>query len=1027
MIRFFVERRVATTMTFAALLLLGLVAAPRLKVSLFPDIVYPRLAILTPYGSVPPEEMETLVSVPVEDAAGAVSGVKKITSRSEEGLSIVEVSFDWGTNLDLATIQVRQKVDLARSVLPQDCGRSIIVKHDPSSRSIITLVARPSGIAFRDTRDYVEKNVRPLLERVDAVAGVSIRGGYRREIQVNIDLGRMKARGLTLAQLRDSVSASNFNFPAGNVRKDDKELAVRVVGELTDTASIERVVVGRSQSGSPVFLSDVASIEDASRERTGSAFYNGEPAVLIGIKKEPGKNTIETAAAIRETLAELNRRFEKSVTFTLVQDNSLYISDAIDGVRDSALLGALISFLVVYAFLKNLRSALIINTSVPLAVIASFGAMYAQGISINVMSLGGLAMGVGMVVDNSIVVLEAIEQVREQHPEKSLIESSIEGTRLVAASVLASTFTSITVFLPVVFVSGIAGAVFRDLALAVTYSLISSLLCAFALVPMLAAIPAGQRMEKAERALSRIFSPVFSLSNSILAFLKQTLLALLARALQSPKPVLTACFLFSLGGLLLFLPLEKSLFPQVDQGNVNAEIEMPAGTTLGQSEELQLRFHKYLLSNSLSNHALSFVGRDEDDLSSAIAGLKKPAYSSHELDIKGRLDSPSFLAQTSTALSQAGNVKQTLRMKGDVMEEMLGASSGGILIQVESDTRHDARTAALSLKASIEKLPGVRATSTAQADDPEVRLILDRTKAASLGLTAEEVGSLVRLAFAGEIATNIHEGDREIPVRLRLRTQDRSSAESVRALPIAVNDSTVDLSSLLTVRESSAVSSVLRENQRRIEQVRVEGANDDQARQIESMVQSASSPSARIAIQKENEETMASLRNLGFAFLLSIVLIYQLLAAQFESFIHPLSLALSIPLMFSGVSLALFLTGHGLNITSAMGMIMLVGIVCNASVILYEYIEQNRNLMGHEIEKLPEILRLSVEHRIRPILLTTLTTILGLLPLAWPAGSGGDVQAPLAVAVMGGLTVSTVLTMVVFPVVFYVIESRRRT
>lgn len=1026
MIRFFVERRVAATMTFAALLLLGLVAAPRLKVSLFPDIVYPRLLILTPYGAVPPEEMETLVSVPVEDAAGAVAGVKKITSRSQEGLSVVEVAFDWGTNLDLATIQVRQKVDLARSVLPQDCGRSLILKHDPSSRAVITLVAKPAGIPFKDTRDFVEKNIRPLLERVEGVAGVSIRGGFRREIQVEIDLERLKARGLSLDEVKQAVSSSNFNFPAGTVRRDEKELAVRVSGELTDVPSIEQVVLGRSANGSPVTLSQVARITDGSKERTGAAFYNGEPAVLVGIQKEPGKNTVETARAVRQTVDELNRRFHKSVTFAAIQDSSTHISDAIDGVRDSALTGAVISFLVVYAFLRNLRSALIINTSVPLAIIASFAAMYAQGISINVMSLGGLAMGVGMVVDNSIVVLEAIEQNREQHPELSLAESSIRGARMVAASVVASTLTSVTVFLPVVFVSGIAGAVFRDLALAVTYSLLSSLLCAFALVPMLAAIPAGPRMQRIEAALARLFASVFNLADASLSVMRRSVLEMLRRSLANPRPVLWCAAAFSLGGFLLFLPLKKSLFPDVDQGMISAELELPAGTTLEQSEALQQRFHRFLSANNLSNHALALLGRDEDDLASLAAGLKKPAYASHELDIKGRIDSHSFLQETSHALHASGNVEQNLRMKNDVMEEMLGAPSNAILIQVQADTRPRARQAALALKNEIEKLPGVRVRSSAEADEPELRLILDKTRAASLGLSAEDVGTLVRLAFAGEIVTSVHEGDREIPVRLRLRAEDRAGIESVRALPIRADSGRVDLSNILTLRESKSVSSVLRENQRRIEQVRVELGSESTEESVLAVLRKVSLPGAAMKVERNNEEVLESMKHLGFAFLLSIILIYQLLAAQFESFVHPLSLALSIPLMSSGASAALFLTGHGLNITSAMGMIMLVGIVCNASVILYEYIQQNRDRLGHEIEKLPEILQTSVEHRIRPILLTTLTTILGLLPLAWPAGSGGDVQAPLAVAVIGGLTVSTVLTMVVFPVVFYVIETRRR-
>ncbi len=1028
-------------MIYGAVLLLGILSLQRLKVSLFPDIVFPRLLVLTPYAHAAPEEIENLVSIPIEDAVGSVSGIKKIVSRSEEGLSIVEVSLDWGSSLDLAVINIRQKVDLAKQILPQDTGKSIILKYDPSNDSVITLVARPLSMPFENTRDCIEKNIRPLLERVDGAASLSILGGYKREIHVDVDARRLYSRGLSLDVVSRALTSSNFNFPAGNVRRGDREFTVRVTGEFPNVEEINRTVIFTGENGGLIHLSDIAQVRDDFRERRGSAYYNGEPAVIIGIRKEPGKNTIATAANIRKSVYDINKLYERSLRLDIIQDRSEYISDAIDSVKYSALIGAVIAFAVVYFFLRDLRAALIINISMPMSVISTFILMHLENISINIMSLGGLALGVGMVVDNSIVVLEAISQLRNERPDLSLHESAVAGTRLVWTSMTASTFTSIIVFVPIIFVSGIAGEVFRDLALTVSFSLLSSLACAFTLVPMLSAVDwrSGGLLDRTEFFLNRFLAPVFHGAELMLTAAQNTILSILDKSLRKPGSVLLISISFSAAGLLLFLPLRKSLFPDIDQGIVISETEMPGGTVLSQAENRQARIHEFLLKNRLALHAVTVIGHDEDDISSAVRGVKKPGYAETQYTIDTpRLSSKHFIETVRSALAYE-NLSMNFRIKGDVLQELLGESAFSLFVDIECADRGAARKAAQSLYDRLRNRPEIISLkSTAFAGSPEIRIHLDRDKLSSFGLTPGGVGDLIRSAVDGSVPTHFREADLEIPVRVRLQEKDRKNTESLHSLYIQTGEkSHTELGNLILTSSGMGHASILRENQRRLERIRIEFVpeqENDLLIYINNIIDKTASEFSSfpaeirpvLRIVRENQETGESLNSLFYAFALSIVLIYLLLAGQFESLLHPLSLALSIPLMLFGVSASLLLTGNGLNITSGIGMIMLVGIVTNSGVILYEYIQHNRsNDAAADLASLPEIIKRSVKDRIRPILLTTLTTIMGLIPLAIPSGSGGDLQAPMSIAVMGGLTVSTALTMVAFPCVFFLMESSR--
>ncbi len=1047
MISFFVHRKIATLMLFSAVLLMGFISLSRLKVSLFPDIVFPRLSILTPYPNVAPEEIENLVTRPVEDAVSSVGGVKKIRSRSQEGLSIVDVSFDWGTSLDLATIHLRQKVDLAKSILPQEAGKSIIVAFDPSADPVITLVARPVGVPFENARDYIEKNIRPYLERIPGVASIQLLGGTRREIQVLVDGQKLHAYGLSLERLHQALGASNFNFPAGNVRRGDKEYTVRVAGEFKGSKDIGDVVVSTAESGVPVFLSQIAEIHDGIKERRSATVHNGNEAVILGLKKEPSKNTIETARNIRAALVDINRRFERQVKLEMIQDRSTYISDAISSVRNDAFQGGFLAFLILFFFLKDARSALIVALTIPVAVIATFIPMYARGVSINLMSLGGLSLGLGMLIDNSIVVLEAILAEREMHPEMSAESAAIVGTQRVTQSVIASTLTSAVVFLPIIFVSGIAGEVFRDLALTVTFSSFASFAASLSLIPMLAAVEIRphSRAGRAFAFANRLGAPVFRFTERIVVGARNRYGGLIGFALLHPAKVIGISFALSLAGGALFLVVKKSLFPEVDQGVVVAEMNLAGGTSLETSSDFHRRIHAFLNANGMSVHAVTNIGFDENDISSRVRGVRKPNFAESTFYVNpSRAKSTEFIEILRRGLSETANVDAHFRIKGDALQELLGSAGSSLVLNIEGRDRSLLRSIASDVLRDME-LPDPRfqIRSTAQAEDPEIQIGLDRIRIAASGLTPESVAAVIQTAVQGTVATVFREADTEIDVRLRMAQKDRRSPDDLRRLTLEIPEKGLTpMGSILKITEGYGHPTFLREDQRSLEQVRIlfppgqESVARDLVQKAVFKVENArvrnltDETKPEIRIERENEETMDSLRNLGFAFLISSVLIYMLLAAQFESLLHPVTLSLAIPMMLSGVSVSLLVTGHSLNITSATGMILLAGIVVNNALILYEYIQERRAetptaLPEEDLARLPGIILESGRERLRPILLTSLTSILGLLPLALGIGDGAELQSPMAVVMIGGMTVSSVLTLVAFPTLFLWMETLR--
>lgn len=1033
MIAFCVKRPVATSMAFTAMLLLGVIGSSRLKVNLFPDIAFPRISVITPYSNVQAEEIENLVTRPIEDALSAVPGVRKLRSVSQEGLSIVHVDLEWGSSTDSAIIQARQKVDLARSVLPQDTGKSMIARFDPSREPIMTLVARPTPhLSFERTREYIERNVRPLLERIEGVASVSIQGGLRREIQVNIDRDRLRSYNLTLSRIGQNLDASNYTFPAGAVKKGRHEYQVKIKGEFDSVESMRNAIVAVGENGAPIALSKLGIVTDGFKERTATAVHNGQPVILILIRKEPDRNAVQTADNISSALLEINNRFRAYITFEILHNSSHHIVESINSVIMSALLGAIIAFAVLLIFLGNIRTSVIIVLSIPVSVLFTLLMMFLTGISVNIISLGGLALGTGMLVDNSIVVIESIQQIREKKAIQ-LAESAIQGAKIVSGSVIASTATSIVVFLPILFVPGIAGAIFKDLSLTVTFSLIGSLLVSLTLIPMLSALPSDP-VDNVFRRLDIYLSPAYSSANALISSLQTKYTMILQRYLFNSRPFFATIAALSVGGLALLYFLDRELFPATNARVVEMKLTLQEGTAIDDAEAFVANLQRHLLETSgMQLHDITtIIGMEEDDTETKMTGKRRPHHTESLIYLNEGVDASEYLHLLKQSVEQIPGVRSEVRIQGDILQTLLG-SDRKIQFDTEAAQREKARSVTDHVHSRIASDPRILYLSgSSKPSIPEIRITLDRLRLAALGLSVRDAALALRSAVFGEVSTIYREQDREIDVRLRFRKEDRSEPGDLKRIPASLQDGRlVELSSFIISRNAVGFETILREDQRRLERLEIEAIQDEEQSLIADLAiveeeLEAADPAIQIRVQKTNQATLDSLRNLGLAFLLSTVLIYQLLAGQFDSLIHPFTLILAIPMMFAGTSLALFLTGNTLNIQSTIGLVMLTGIVVNNAIVLYECISERLERIPEteRLRLLPEILNEAGRERLRPILLSTLTTVLALLPLAMKIGPGAEMQAPLAVVVIGGLSMSTVLTLVCFPVIYYQVEKK---
>jgi HAE1 family hydrophobic/amphiphilic exporter-1 len=1066
LVEFATRRRVTVGMATLTLVLFGLIALSGLKVNLLPDLSYPTLTVRTAYEGAAPAEIENLISQPVEEALGVVNNVHRIHSVSRSGVSDVILEFGWGTNMESASLEVRDKLDVLQ--LPLQADKPVLLRFDPSTDPVlrIDLVAADGAAGFDATalkrlRRFADDDLKRRLEPIEGVAAVKVGGGLEDEVEVEVDQHQLARLGLSMDEVVTRLEQENVNVSAGRVEDGNQRYLVRTINQFGDLEQMGDTLL-KLDGSVPIRLRDVARVSQGHKERQGIVRVDGREAVELAIYKEGDANTVAVAKGVRAALDKLKPTLPHDAELRVVDDASVFIEHALADVRVDALIGGLLAVLMIYFFLGHAWSTFIISLSLPVSLVATFFFMGEAGLSLNVMSLGGLALATGMVVDDSIVVLENIARLRDAGA--SVLEASIRGAREVAMAVTASTLTTVAVFFPLVFVQGVGGQLFRDQALTITFAMLVSLLVAMTLIPMLASLkgraplafrdepptpaktlPRNRVLRGARRGLGASAEALLQiLPRAIgwllrhlargLAFVVGTALrpfaagvrggyahaarayhALLPKALDRPWLVLGTASLLFAGSLALLPTLGMDLIPSLAQNRFEATIKLPPGTALAETDALVCRIQRAHASDPriASIYAVSGTGTRLD---------ATPTESGENIARLSITLAPDAGKHAEADVMDA--LRATLAADPDAEVRFSRPALFSLATPLEIELRgYDLDALATAGRKLAERMAKsarfADVKSTVAAGYPEIRIRFDQDRAAALGLTTRQIADVVSAKVRGDIATRYNFRDRTIDVRVRARAADRANVDDIRNL--IVNPGAADPVRLAAVAEivaSEGPSEIHRVDQERVALVSAGLRHGDlgsavaEVRELIAAHPLAAGVSAHIGGQ--GEELDASTRSLLFAFGLAIFLVYLVMASQFESLLHPFVILLSIPLALVGAVFALKLTGTPLSVIVFIGLIMLAGIVVKNAIVLIDRVNQLRE-EGHTKR---EALILGAESRLRPIVMTTLATLLGFLPLAIAVGDGAELRAPMAITVIGGLLVSTLLTLVVIPVVY---------
>ncbi|MBS0194846.1 MAG: efflux RND transporter permease subunit [Proteobacteria bacterium] len=1097
--------------------LFGLIALGDLKVNLLPDMSYPTLTVRTDYEGAAPTEMETLVTRPVEEAVGVVKGLRRMKSVSRTGESDVVLEFAWGTDMDKAGLDVRDKLDVVQ--LPTDAKPPVLLRFNPSTEPIMRLVLSPKGELpagqaqlrrLNDLRRYADEDLKKRLESVSGVAAVKVGGGLEDQVEVDIDQQKLAQLHLPIDTVINRLKEENINVSGGQVQEGSQRFLVRTVNQFASIDAIRNLLVttqGATNSaqadaiaqmarvaaatgdasamaaaadvqsntsagatsaggGMPIRLKDVASVRQGFKDREGIIRIDGKEAVEIAIYKEGDANTVSTADAVTQRLAQIKDQIPADVHIATFDDQSQFIRHAIHDVKLDAVIGGLLAVLIIFLFLRDGWSTFVIGLSLPVSIVATFFFMGQFHLSLNVMSLGGLALATGLVVDDSIVVLESIAKARERG--LGILAAAIEGTREVSMAVVASTLTTIAVFLPLVFVEGVAGQLFRDQALTVAIAIAMSLLVAMTLIPMLSSLrgrpplafpeePAHPRWQPASaaqkplaavghgigagtrgsffgiawllvrvwRGIAAVVGPIMRKASDLAMApygrAERVYLRILPAALARPWRIVGVATLAFAATMAVVPMLGADLIPQLAQDRFDMTVKLPPGTPLRSTDELVAQIERVHAGDAGIKTLYGVSG----------TGTRLDANPTESGENIGKL---------TVVMAGGGNAKveaaETERLRKtmvgypgvqvDFSRPQLLSFSAPLEIELSGP---DYATIQQAGQRMAQLLRGNRhyadVKSTVEQGFPEIRIHFDQARAAALGLTTRQVADIVVNKVKGNVATRFNFRDQKIDVLVRASAADRSSVDAIRKLIVNPGSATpVTLDAVADVEQTVGPSEIHRADQVRVAVVSANLRDIDLGtaiKDVQTMV--ANHPlgaGVGLHVGGQGEELAQSIRSLLFAFGLAVFMVYLVMASQFESLLHPFVILFTIPLSLVGAVLALFITHSPVSVVVFIGLILLVGLVVKNAIILIDKVNQLREAGVAKRQALVE----GARSRLRPIMMTTLCTLFGFLPLAIAVGDGAEVRSPMAITVIGGLLVSTLLTLVVIPVAYDLLDRR---
>jgi len=1016
---FSIKRPIFVTMLILVVLVLGFISFTRLPIDLMPDITFPTLNVSTSYPNTAPEEMEQIITRPIEEALSSVPGVEEIFSTSSQGSSSVRVMFDWGTNLEEAANDIRERIDRIIGRFPEEVQRPTLRKFDPAQMPIL-MIGILSELDPLQVRKIIDEQVSYRLERVPGVASADIWGGLQREIQVNLFPEKIKALNLPMDVIISKIRQENIDLPAGTIEKGNYEIVVRIPGVFANIEQIKETIVA-IREGAAIKLEDIANVEDTHSRITRVARINDLPGIRMAIYKQSGENTVSIVEGVNKELKRIKEDYPQ-FKFITVSDSAKFIQLAINNVGSAALYGGLLAVFVLLFFLVNIRSTLVIALSIPISIIATFILIYFNGFTLNVMSLGGLALGIGMMVDNSIVVLENIFRLREDG--MLLQKAAVRGANEVTSAIIASTVTTLIVFLPMLFIRGAAGIMFKQLAYVIVFSLACSLIVALTLVPMLASkILKGDNIGRHNPG-----SRLAVKTKQIFVSIENSYKNLLNYCLHRRFRVLLITVVLLAISIFLFRFVGREYMPQTDEGEVRITVEMEVGTRLSvmdQKLQLVVARVKQMVPEIESIEEYAGSGGWRRGANRGNITLKLVSRSQRT---RTNMD---IAADLSRKLSEIPGIIIRTRASGGM--RMFGMRGGGgeerLQIEIRGYDMEMAQSLAAEVKRVVEKIRGVTDVRISREEGaPEQHLVINRHKASDLKLSVSQIGSFIETILSGSQASQFREGGREYRILVKVKDSEYLDVTDLLDMTITNSDGEqVSLRNVIEVASERGPQAIERRDRERIINVSAEIADRD----LGSVIRDARRDLKTIPIPRDfvisftgdYEEQQKANRELMISIMLALFLVYMIMAMLYESLRDPLIIMFCVPLAIIGVVLILFLTGTNLNVQSYIGMIMLGGIVVNNAILLVDYTNLLRHRDGME---LMEAIKEAGRRRLRPILMTALTTIVAMVPMAIGLGEGSEVQSSLARTVIGGLTSATLITLVVIPVVYSLFEQRGR-
>jgi HAE1 family hydrophobic/amphiphilic exporter-1 len=1017
LITYAVHHRVTMLMVTAAAVLFGIVSLGRLPVQLLPDLNYPTLTVQTELPDAGPSEVENLVTRPLEEAVGVVPGVRRISSTSESGLSEIVLEFGWGTDMDFAALDVREKIDLIS--LPDEAKAPALLRYDPSLDPVLRLGL--SGDANPILLRYLAEHVvKKDLESLPGVAAAKVVGGLTEEVHVDVDEARLASLGIPMNRVAEVLGSENVNAAGGRLRDRESEYLVRTLNQYTGPEDVAGAVLYRDNDR-VVKLGDVATVTRAFKEREIITRINGKTAVEIAIYKEGNANIVETAARVTKRLPQLQKILPTGVRASVLSDQSTFIRASIHHVQTSAMIGGLLAILILLVFLRDLRATAIIALAIPTSIVTTFVLMYRQGITMNVMSLGGLALGIGMLVDNSIVVLESI--VRHLHRGGTTrAQAVIDGTEEVAMAISSSTFTAVAVFLPILFVEGIARQIFKDQALTVTYSLLVSLVSALTLTPMLAALGKGTRViwnpfrkRAPEAAASVGFAKPEKVEDVTKGRMAGAYRSVLTAALAHRPQVIVSAVVLFVAAIFGLKALGTNLIPPLSQNEFRFSIEMPEATPIEHTNEVVSRIETSL--HGIPNMEAMFTNIGLDARESGSVRAKRENHA--ELNV--RLTHGLSREVQNAALDE---IRRRLvkfpEVTANLEQPTVFTVKTPVEVEIYGYNIDDLTSVSNKVAGVLAGIQGLKdITKTMELGNPEVQVRFDRDKLKMAGLDLRGSSEALRTHILGKVATDYKERDRQIDVRVRGQDAENLDFADLGGLVVGYREGApVRLAAVADVAVSRGPARIQRISQSRAAVVSASVVGRDLGT-VSAEIENALTgvplpPDITVDLAGQNEEMKRSMKSLVFASLLAVFLVYMVMACQFESLLDPFLILLAVPMALIGVVAWLFLTHTAVSVMVMIGGIMLAGIVVNNGIVLLDLVGRLRK-RGYTVR---EAIMEGGSVRLRPILMTKATTVLGLVPIALGRGEGGELMQPLAITVIGGLTVSTLLTLVVVPVLY---------